>query len=194
MKHFLHIGVGRLYNIGKFILEKKYYDYRRHWKFISDDNIQIWGCDCRNYSEEELALIHQSDWIDKFIHKDICDNWPEAPLFDLWDCVSVMEHVNKEDAQTFVKKLREKVTSDSTGYVHIDLSDHSKGCSSFDLFEDSDYAATYWDKNDGRYRMYLNRISGNKWKEYFSKQFSFDIAADEETLITLKNVRPINKD
>ena len=194
MKHFLHIGIGNLYNVVDFILAKKDHQYDILGDLRFDDNVKIWACDCKYYSKEDLALIYQSDWIDNFIYKDICDDWPETPLFDLWDCTSVMEHVNKEHAELFVKKLREKVTNNSLGYVHIDLSDHSKPNPSMKLFEDSNFASQYPTEEDKGYWLYCNRINGIQWKKYFSEHFLFDVINDEETYITFDNVRPINEE
>lgn len=194
MKHFLHIGLGRLYSFSDLINDGKWFQLDSHLELKSNKKWKLWACDCKHYSKEQLLLIEKSDWIDNFIHKDICDQWSDVPLFDKWDCTSVMEHVKAEDAEKFVSSLRTKVSNNSTGYIHVDLSDHSKEGRGKQKFEDNNFAATYYDQNDAQYKMYLNRISGNRWKEYFSEHFIFDIKHEEETYITFDNVKPKNKD
>lgn len=194
MKHFLHIGLGNLFRLGDFILQGKSFQFDKLCDLKHNAEWKIWAEDCKWYSEENIQQINNSDWIDEFIYKDICDDWPNTPLFDEWDCNSVMEHVKKEDAQTFVKKLRQKVANDSIGYVHIDLSDHSKGTRSLELFKDSSFASTYPNPEDKKYWMYCNRINGKQWKEYFSQHFIYNIRHDKESYITFDNVRPRYKD
>jgi len=194
MKHFLHIGLGDLFSFKDLILEGKSFQFDNLWELKHDPEWKIWAEDCKWYSNSDLKRIEESDWIDEFIVKDICEDWLDTPLFDQWDCTSVMEHVKKEDAETFVKKLREKVTDDSLGYVHIDLSDHSPGSHSLELFKDSNFASTYPNAEDKKYWMYCNRINGNQWKEYFSQYFTYDIKHDEKSYITFDNVTPKSED
>ena len=194
MKHFLHIGLGNLFSLGDFILKDKDFQFEKIIHLKNNDHWKIWAEDCKWYSEKDLEKIKESNWIDEFIFQDMCEDWPDTPLFDEWDCTSVMEHVKKEDAQTFIKKLREKVTNDSIGYVHIDLSDHSKGSRSLDLFKDSNFASQYPTKEDKKYWMYCNRINGELWKDYFSQHFIYNIRHEQESYITFDNVRPKYKD
>lgn len=186
MKHYLHIGLGKLYNLSDFDDGKKF-QFNLMSPLMNNPEWKIWACDCKYYTEFELQAIKESDWIEEFIHESICVDWPDVPLIDKWDCVSVMEHVKADEAESFVTKLRSKVTNDSEGYVHIDLSDH---CGSTKKLKDREWARRYFEKNDERYDMYLNRISGNEWIEYFSKHFEFKIADNVPTYLKLMDVKP----
>lgn len=191
MKHFLHIGLGTLYNLYNLVEENRDFQLRYTLPLKDDPDWKIWSCDCKYYTESELQIIQESDWIEEFVNESICVDWSGVPLFDRWDCISVMEHVKANEAELFVTKLRSKVTDNSKGYVHIDLSDHyGNRFDSTEKFKDGEWAVSYYEKKDKRYNMYLNRVSGQEWIDHFSKCFEFEIDTNTSIALTLMNVKP----
>lgn len=191
MKHFLHIGLGRLYNLSDLIDLKRTFQLGYILPLKKDPNWKIWSCDCKYYTESELHMIKKSNWVEEFIHESICMDWPKVPLFNMWDCISVMEHVKANEAELFVTKLRDKVTDDSRGYIHIDLSDHyNNQFTNTEKLKDDEWAVKYLEKKDKGYSMYLNRVSAQEWIEHFSKHFEFTIANNLTHALTLMDVKP----
>lgn len=190
MKHYLHIGLGKLCNLSDFGDGKKF-QFGLISPLINDPEWKIWACDCKYYTDSELQAIKESDWVEELIHESICVDWPNVPLIDKWDSVSVMEHVKADEAELFITKLRSKVTNNSEGYVHIDLSDHyNNQFTNTEKLKDSEWAINYFEKNDKKYGMYLNRISAQEWIEYFSKHFEFRIVKNLPECLTLMDVKP----
>ena len=187
MKHYLHLGLGRMFNLDSFKKEERSYQLERMSPFINDPNSKIWANDNCYYSEKELEQIKNSDFIDEFIHESVCTDWPNAPLFDNWECCSVMEHVKADEAQLFIEKLHSKVAKGSEGWVHIDLSDHYGGT---EKLSDNEFAAVYCEKNDNKSPMYLNRIGADQWLAYFSHFFTFRLTSIDELSMKLHEVRP----
>jgi len=171
MKHFLFIGLGQYH----FDLKIEHYKDTRfrklNEKWLSDEKWKIWSCDPKYYSDEDLQKIKESNWIDCFIQKNICEKWNNVPLFDEWDCTSVLAHVNYDDHEIFFESLIKKIKHDSVGHIHIDLSDHQT--ETMELLKDPNYASKYYDYHDGKYDVYLNRVTEEKWIEIIDRYFTY---------------------
>jgi len=176
-KNFLYIGIGSQ-NIN---LKPK--DFERTWAqdlmLKINDDWNIWACDPRYYSDKMLKAIENSNWIDHFLPLDICDEWSNVPLFDAWNCTSVLEHVKKEKANNFIVGLRSKVSYDSMGYIHIDLSDHN-------LTHES---SIYYEKKDKYYRSYLNKITKDEWLNIIDKHFVYSRCKSTLDRVSLYDVK-----
>tara|TARA_B100000683_G_scaffold226039_1_gene224837 strand:- start:458 stop:1015 length:558 start_codon:yes stop_codon:yes gene_type:complete len=177
MQHFLYIGVGEYQLNVNDDNSNDYWvkDIREKWK---DKNWTIWACDPRHYSDYDA--VESSNWIDHFINEDVCDDWKDVPLFDEWNCTSVLEHVKKDRTTDFIQGLRNKVTESSKGYIHIDFSNHN-------LKHDG---STYYDKRDKKYKVYLNRIGRNEWMDIIGSCFSYSRLESFHFYSTLHNVVP----
>lgn len=185
-KYYLHIGLGDLYNLNDFLKinkNRQYRDMAQHISMHNGEYIEFWACDSKWYDRYQLHVISNSDWIDQFVNQSICDDWDGAPLFDYWDCTSVMEHVKKDEVELFIDKLVEKLAPDSVGYLHIDTSNHG--------YSDAAVRASkeYTDKHDGKYKMYLNGISNEQWIELFSKRFNYSKIKVKQGSVTFESVK-----
>lgn len=178
MKNFLFVGLGP-YNISLSLSKWRNIKYQ-HILEYSMNGWDIWATDPRYYNKDRLNDIENSNWIDHYLQRDICDDWPDIPLFDAWDCTSVIEHVKKDKAEDFIKGLQCKVKIDSVGYIHGDLSDHG-------LNHSTD---RYYDHKDKAYEVYLNRISEEEWLSIIDKYFTYSrIYRSDEERFSLYDVK-----
>lgn len=176
--NYLYIGVG-VYNAN---LKSENYNLNRYKDVIKkiQQGWNIWACDPRYYKDEELEAIENSNWIDHFLNLDVCDEWSNVPLFDAWDCTSVLEHVKKEKANDFMIGLKSKISHNSIGCFSIDLSNHGR------QFSD---CLKYYEKKDKHYRVYLNGITKREWLNIIEKHFHFSKEFESIDRLILHDVK-----
>lgn len=125
----------------------------------------------QNYYTIVIDKIYKAKYIEPyeknkhFVDKQIIGDWIndyDIPLADKWSCVSCFEHIHYDDVNKSIEGIIKKIKKNSTGFIHIDLTDHLGGFKHYNI------------DNKKRHWPFINDIKSKEWKQYFSNYFDFD--------------------
>ena len=121
-------------------------------------------------NQEEYEKMDSEDWkliVDETHIGKFSDEF-DIPKADVWQCTSVLEHMLEDEIDKELEGLKRKIKKTSSGFIHIDLTDHQGG---FRHYVEEDYAKNYpqW---------YLNRIKQDEWNRIIDKHFYVTINKD----------------
>jgi hypothetical protein len=123
---------------------------------------------------------------DCYIHGDIRDDFDIDLSADTWACVATLEHVPDDEVEDFFTGLKNKISKDSEGHLHVDLSDHKKPPGFFH-YENAEYASELRENYSG---LFLNRIRKEEWFKIIDKHFTYNIwPSDGQFSVSLGQVR-----
>ena len=123
---------------------------------------------------------------DYYIQGDIRDDFDIDLSADTWLCVATLEHVPEDEVEDFFIGLKNKISKNSVGYLHIDLTDHKKPPGFFH-YTNAEYASVMREDYSG---LFLNRIRREEWFDIIDRHFTYVTApSDNEFSVSLGKVR-----
>jgi len=123
---------------------------------------------------------------DYYIQGDIRDDFDIDLSADTWACIATLEHVPEDEVEDFFTGLKNKISKDSVGHLHVDLTDHKKPPGFFH-YTNTEYASKIREDYSG---LFLNRIRREEWFNIIDQHFTYIIGpSDSQFSVSLTQVR-----